>query len=243
MTRCRCGHCGHSFSATPADGHRVAVGDSTVAADARVAVGGRTVAVCVTDPPYGLGDSVTAKNKYDGYDDSTANLQAVIDGFLPVAMAITKVVVLTPGVKNHRRYPAPTWTMAWFTPAGTGSGPWGFCCWQPILCYGKDPKLAKGKGSFPDALVHTESSEKNAHPCPKPVNFWKWLFERVSEPGDCIFDPFLGSGTSLIAGEMSGRAVVGVERSPAYVDLSVSRWMKFTGRVAVHEKTGEPFPS
>ena len=70
----------------------------------------------------------------------------------------------TPGNLNHRLYPAPTWTMAWFVPAGTGCGPWGFCCWQPILCYGKDPKLAKGKGSHPDAIVHTEAAEKLGHP-------------------------------------------------------------------------------
>ena len=197
--------------------------------------------VCLTDPPYGLGATVSPKNKYDDYDDSADALDCLIDGFLPLAHTAAPVVVLTPGNRNQHKYPKPSWTMAWFVPAGIGRGPWGFCCWQPILCYGKDPKLAHGKGSHPDAIVHTESSEKNSHPCPKPVKFWTWLMERVSEAGDVIFEPFLGSGTALIAAEACGRYVVAVELSPAYVDLSVARWEAFTGKRAFHEKTGEAF--
>jgi DNA modification methylase len=219
------------------------VGDATSQDTIEAALGARKASVVLSDPPYGLGDSKTKKNNYDRYVDSVENLDKLIAGFLPLARAAADVVVLTPGVINHRRYPAPTWTMAWFTPAGTGTGPWGFCCWQPILCYGKDPKLARAKGRHPDAIVHTESSNKNAHPCSKPTNFWKWLMERVSEPGDCVLEPFLGSGTALIAAELSGRWCAGIEISPAYVDASIMRWQKFTDKVAVHEKTGEPFPS
>jgi hypothetical protein len=129
----------------------------------------------------------------------------------------------------------------WFAGGFAGSGPWGFSSWQPILCYGKDPKLANRKGRHPDAIVHSERSEKNGHPCPKPIKFWSRLMERTSEPGDTIFEPFLGSGTALIAAEMTGRTVCAIEISPAYVDLSVARWEAFTGRRAFHEKTGEPF--
>jgi hypothetical protein len=240
-TPCTCQHCGHTFAGEPTGGHRVVAGDSTSEEAVSAAVSQRGPALCLTDPPYGLGDSTTAKHDYDQYVDTSEGLQRLIDGFLPIARTIAALVILTPGNRNHRRYPAPTWTMAWFTPAGIGRGPWGFCCWQPILCYGKDPKLVTGKGSHPDAIVHTESSEKNGHPCPKPVKFWSWLMERTSEPGDLVFDPFLGSGTSLIAAETTGRVVCGIEVSPAYVDLSVARWEAFTGKRAFHEKTGEPF--
>ncbi len=132
--------------------------------------------------------------------------------------------------------------MAWFTPAGAGSGPWGFCCWQPILCYGTDPKLSKGKGRHPDAIVHTEAAEKFGHPCTKPINFWKWLMERTSELAELIYEPFSGSGTTLIAAEQTGRRCYAMELSPNYVDVAVRRWQNFTGKHATLEATGAAFP-
>lgn len=123
--------------------------------------------------------------------------------------------------------------MAWFVPAGTGKGPWGFCCWQPILCYGKDPKLTKGKGSHPDAIVHTESAEKLGHPCSKPIGFWEWLMNRTSEKGETIYDPFSGSGTTIIAGENLGRRCRAIETSPAYVAVALQRWADHAGKTPI----------
>ena len=221
--------------------HRLMCGDSTDAAMVAVLMDGNKADLCLTDPPYGLGDTVSTKNDYAEYDDSKENLIGLVDKFLPLARDLSKSVVLTPGNANHRIYPQPTWTMAWFVPAGTGRGPWGFCCWQPILCYGKDPKLSKGKGSHPDAIVHSESAEKNGHPCPKPINFWKWLMERTSELGELIYEPFSGSGTTLIAAEQTGRRCYAMELSPQYVDVAVRRWQEFTGKQATHAETGKPF--
>jgi hypothetical protein len=215
--------------------HRLLCGDATSVEDVERCLDGKKANVCLTDPPYGIEDTKSVKNNYAEYVDSKENLIVLIEGFLPIARSVAKVVVLTPGISNHRLYPAPTWTMAWFTPAGTGTGPWGFCCWQPILCYGKDPKLAAGKGRHPDAVVHTESSEKVDHPCAKPIGFWKWLLERVSQPGDIVFEPFSGSGTSIIACELSGRTCFAVELSPAYIDVAVKRWMAVTGENVFHE--------
>jgi hypothetical protein len=203
--------------------HRLLCGDSTKAEDVGRVMGGEKADVCLTDPPYGLGDTKSEKNKYDQHDDSKEELAKIIGGFLPIAQKTAPVVVLTPGTTNHRMYPAPTWTMAWFVPAGTGVGPWGFCCWQPILCYGKDPKLAKGKGSHPDAIVHTESAEKLGHPCAKPLNFWQWLTERVSESGEVIYEPFAGSGTSFVACQNLNRKCRGIEISPSYCSVILQR--------------------
>ncbi|MCA3431166.1 MAG: site-specific DNA-methyltransferase, partial [Roseomonas sp.] len=44
------------------------------------------------------------------------------------------------------------------------------------------------------------------------------------EAGEVVFEPFAGSGTTLIAGERTGRVVRGVELAPAYVDLAIARW-------------------
>jgi hypothetical protein len=217
-------------------------GDSTSAVDTRRALGGMIPRLCLTDPPYGIDGTTSEKNRYEGYSDTRDELVRLVAGFLPIARQLAEHVVITPGNGNSRLYPDPMWTMAWFTPAGVGSGPWGFCCWQPILCYGKDPKLVSGKGRHPDAVVHTEAAEKTAHPCPKPLRFWGWLMERTSEVGDVILDPFSGSGTTIVAGETLGRRVCALDISPQYVDLAVRRWQLFTGGAAIREADGMPFP-
>jgi DNA modification methylase len=53
--------------------------------------------------------------------------------------------------------------------------------------------------------------------------------ENNSSPGQAIHDPFSGSGTTIIAAEMTGRSCFAVEIDPAYVDVTVLRWQAFTG--------------
>jgi DNA modification methylase len=62
-----------------------------------------------------------------------------------------------------------------------------------------------------------------------------------SRPGQKIYDPFLGTGTSLIAAEMTGRVCCGLELCPHYVDVVVRRWQVFTGRAAMHLGSGQSF--
>ena len=210
--------------------HRVVCGDSTKKDVLFDAMQGEGAHLCLTDPPYGLGGTVSDKNNYDAYEDSKTNLKQIIRDGLPLYRASVETVVLTPGNRNQSLYPRPTWTMAWFTPAGVGRGPWGVCCWQPILCYGPDPKLAARKGAYPDALVHTEAAEKNGHPCAKPIKFWAWLMERSTvDDGDTVLDPFLGSGTTIIAAEQLNRRCFGGEIDPGYCDVIVERWENLTG--------------
>jgi hypothetical protein len=213
--------------------HRLLCGDSTKAEDVERLMDGAKADLCLTDPPYGLGDISTTKNEYDQHKDTPENLIAIIAGFFPLAQHLAKTIVLTPGNSNQRLYPDPTWTMAWVPRVGNGRSCWGFCTWQPIMCFGPDPKLAKGKGCHPDSLVLTEHiAEKSIHPCPKPIGFWCWLMERTSEAGDVIFEPFCGSGTTLIAAEQLGRKCYGMEISPAYCDVIVKRWETLTGKKA-----------
>ena len=54
--------------------------------------------------------------------------------------------------------------------------------------------------------------------------------ENNSSIGQAIYDPFLGSGTTLIASEMTGRQCIGLELSPQYCDVIVKRWLDFTGK-------------
>ena len=62
-----------------------------------------------------------------------------------------------------------------------------------------------------------------------------------SSPGQAVFEPFMGSGTTLIAAETTGRVCFGIELNPAYVDVAIERWQQFTGANAVIAETGETF--
>ena len=62
------------------------------------------------------------------------------------------------------------------------------------------------------------------HPCPKPLKLWHWLIKRLSfGERDMIYDPFLGSGTTMVAAEQLGRLCYGVEIEPKYVAVALER--------------------
>ena len=65
--------------------------------------------------------------------------------------------------------------------------------------------------------------------------------ERTSELGELIYEPFSGSGTTIIAAEQTGRRCYAMELSPTYVDVAVRRWQQFTGQQAIHAETGVSF--
>ena len=71
----------------------------------------------------------------------------------------------------------------------------------------------------------------------KPVAVPSTAISLSSSTGDLVLDPFLGSGTTLIAAEQLGRKCYGMEISPAYCDVIVARWEKLTGSKAVLENT------
>jgi DNA modification methylase len=62
-----------------------------------------------------------------------------------------------------------------------------------------------------------------------------------SSPGQAVYEPFSGSGTSLIAAESCGRVSLSMELDSAYVDVAVLRWQAFTGETAVLEGDGRTF--
>jgi DNA modification methylase len=72
------------------------------------------------------------------------------------------------------------------------------------------------------------------HPTQKPVELARRAIENSSKAGDIVLDPFLGSGSTLIACEVTGRRCRGLEYSEKYVDGIVRRWQAFTGRTATN---------
>ncbi|WP_433989468.1 hypothetical protein SuNHUV7_41080 (plasmid) [Pseudoseohaeicola sp. NH-UV-7] len=75
--------------------------------------------------------------------------------------------------------------------------------------------------------------ELRSHPTAKPVEMVKDAILDVSRRGDIVLDPFLGSGSTLIAAERCGRIAYGLEIDPAYVDVILRRWHQETGKVPV----------
>ena len=73
------------------------------------------------------------------------------------------------------------------------------------------------------------------HGTQKPVECMRRPMENNSSPGQSVYEPFSGSGTTIIAAEQCGRICHAVELSPAYVDVAVLRWQAFTGQQAVLE--------
>lgn len=80
-----------------------------------------------------------------------------------------------------------------------------------------------------------------AHPTVKPVALVADCIRDVSNPGHVVLDPFLGSGTTLLAAELTGRMARGVELDPAYVDVAIDRWQRMTGHQAILASTNESF--
>ena len=83
--------------------------------------------------------------------------------------------------------------------------------------------------------------ELDAHPTVKPVRLVADAMLDCSRLGSIVLDSFMGSGTTIIAGETVGRRVYGLELDPRYVDVAVRRWQLFAGRDAVLEASGETF--
>jgi DNA modification methylase len=79
------------------------------------------------------------------------------------------------------------------------------------------------------------------HPTVKPVGLIADALLDCSARGDLVLDAFLGSGSTLIAAERTGRCCHGIELDPAYVDVAVKRWQRYTGDRAVHSISGIQF--
>ena len=73
---------------------------------------------------------------------------------------------------------------------------------------------------------------------PKPVECMRRPIENNSSPGQAIYEPFQGQGTTIIAAEQTGRKLLRNRVEPAYVDIAVKRWQEFTGQKAVHAARG-----
>lgn len=109
---------------------------------------------------------------------------------------------------------------------------------------GRNGRNRSNVWSYPSAASSRSGREGDMlenHPTPKPVEMIGEAILDCTEKGDIVIDCFLGSGTSLIAAERTGRTCYAMDLDPLYVDLAVRRWQKWTGKLAIAETTGLTF--
>jgi DNA modification methylase len=93
----------------------------------------------------------------------------------------------------------------------------------------------------PKFIMGGSKEEKFDHPTQKPVELMRRPILNHTERGEWVFDPFLGSGTTLAAAEITERLCCGLELDPKYVDVVVQRWQQLTGRRAILDGDGRSF--
>jgi DNA modification methylase len=133
-----------------------------------------------------------------------------------------------------------------------GTGPRGaaadkgknYAAWQTTRRNANDLEGRHGGLARPSNVIEakTESSQGN-HSAPYPRAIPEFFIKAFSDAGDVIFDPFAGSGTTLVAAGLLDRSGFGVEISPAYCDVILRRLHETLKLTPVHAVTGEPFQS
>jgi DNA modification methylase len=110
---------------------------------------------------------------------------------------------------------------------------------------GKFGRYRTNVWNYPSANTFSRSGPEGdllaLHPTPKPVALIADAIKDSTRRGALILDPFLGSGTAVIAAERAGRVCYGLELDPIYVDAVIRRWQRRTKREAIHVESGESF--
>jgi len=213
--------------------HRLLCGDSTNVQHVEMLMGGEKADMVFTDPPYGVG------YKYNSHNDDVTQEEhyKFLCGLLadPCMYAPSGRWIITPGCYNLAAMCKARkdfshigcWTK---TNAMSPGRVTHFWTWEPIFFYGKF-KRKRGNDVFNYPVG--KQPDTGDHTCPKPIALWQDIVENFSETKDKILDLFLGSGSTLIACEKTGRRCFGMEIDPHYCDIIVARWEKYSNKKAI----------
>ena len=113
-------------------------------------------------------------------------------------------------------------------------------CWYAVR-KGKVGQYDGGRKQTTLWQIEKPRKSETGHGTQKPVECMKRPIENNSSPGQAVYEPFSGSGTTIIAAEMTGRSCHAIELNPAYVDVAIKRWQDFTGQQATLEADGGIF--
>lgn len=239
--------------------HRLMCGDSTSADDVATLLAGVAPHLMVTDPPYGVEYDANWRNERVREDGSPIAGRAVGKvrnddkadwreawGLFPGDVAYVwhaglraRDVVESLEASGFVMRAQIIWSKGRFA---IGRGDYHFQhepCWYAVR-KGKKGHWA-GDRSQTTIWEISHSKSETGHSTQKPVECMRRPIVNNSSPGQAVYEPFSGSGTTIIAAETTGRCCHAMELHPPYVDLAVRRWQAFTGETATLEATGEPF--
>ena len=226
--------------------HRIVCGDSTDAATVRRLLEGIAPILMVTDPPYGVNYDPEWRHRA-GVNNSTRTGKVVNDERADWAEAWH----LFPGTiayvwhgALHAATVAKSLEQEGFTiraqiiwakerlVIGRGDYHWQHePCWYAVRTKGNWTGDRKQTTLW--SISGKNQDVETVHGTQKPVECMRRPIVNNTSPGDAVYEPFLGSGTTLIAAESVKRICFAVELSPAYVDVAVRRWQSFTGKKAI----------
>ena len=238
--------------------HRLMCGDSTSIDAVDKLMDGRKADMVFTDPPYGIsivkgqkigGDKPFGSKDSRGTDGATnvvkANLYAPIAGDDTIDVAIEAIqVIKTLGAKVEI-----IWGGNYYAQALENSSCWivwdkentGNFADAELAWTNQKTAVRIFKHMWNGMVKASEHGQKRVHPTQKPVKLAEWCFEQYGEGCQTVLDLFCGSGSTLIACESKKKIGYMMELSPHYCDVIVKRWQEFTGKIAVHAETGQPF--
>ena len=236
--------------------HRLLCGDATVATDVSRVLAGMVPHLMVTDPPYGVsydpawrneaGVSSTARTGKVANDDRAdwREAWALFPGevvYVWHAAVHARVVADSLEVCGFVVRSQIIWSKPRFV-LGRGDYHWQH---EPCLYAVRKGGTGHWQGARDQATVWPIASGEDdgatVHGTQKPVACMRRPIENNSAEGDSVYEPFSGSGTTLIAAERTGRRCFALELDPRYVDVAVTRWQTLTGEIAVLEGDGRSF--
>ncbi len=229
--------------------HRVLCGDCTVATDVETLLAGVVPLLMVTDPPYGVnydpewrnGASAKGRVKNDDKMDWLA-AWSLFAGDVAYVWHGYKQCPKTAIELEESGFDLRSLIVWAKNNAPMGRGDYHQqheTCWYAVQKTGKGHWTGGRKQSTVWEIDKPMKSE-TGHSTQKPVECMRRPIVNNSAPGQPVYDPFLGSGTTMIAAEMEGRQCLGLEIAPEYVDVIVKRWQDFTGEQATllsHEES------
>jgi len=231
--------------------HRVLCGDATKVEDVTRVLAGARSAMCFTDPPYNVdlgnhgGQAPGARRRtmvndaldpgaWEAFVRSWARvLVASVDGALYICMSSKEWPTMSRVLAEEGGHWSDTiiWAKDHFV-VGRADYQRGY---EPLWFGWREGArhFWCGDRDQSDVWQIARPAQAPLGPVMKPLELVERAIENSSRPGELVLDVFLGSGTTLIAAERTGRVCAAIELDPHYVDVAVARWEAFTGAVAV----------
>jgi DNA modification methylase len=228
--------------------HRLMCGDSTSIDAVDKLMDGQKADMVFTDPPYGVeyqSNRRTKSAKFDvlANDDKFLDIAPILEVFSKGWMFVwTSWKVQNTWIDQFESFGYPNNIVIWHKPGGgIGDLKKTFISdYEVALVWHRGAEL-EGKRIGSVWKINKDSSMTYVHPTQKPVALAEEALDKTTKSKAIVMDLFGGSGSTLIACEKTNRIARLMELDPKYCDVIVKRWQDFTGKIATHAETGQPF--